>query len=139
MSERPRQSVADRGVCGVRQRSPVAHGGGRAFERFESIPLKIVGRTRRRRAGGDANDAILSYFAPLEGKKNSTVPPAREAPGAAPCGPWETAPGEPAAKSRALSPMFGCQVALRVPLAPFAAGVVDGVHALPGLLEIDRM
>ena len=34
-----------------------------------------------------------------------------------------------------LSPHFGCQVALRFPLAPFAAGVADGAAALPALLQ----
>ena len=35
---------------------------------------------------------------------------------------------------RQLSSLFGVQVALRFPLAPFADGVVDGDAALPGLL-----
>ena len=30
--------------------------------------IAVGNARRRRRAGGDANDAILSYFAPLEGK-----------------------------------------------------------------------
>ena len=37
--------------------------------------------------------------------------------------------------ARALSSMFGVQVALRFPLAPFAEGVADGDAALPSLLE----
>ena len=34
----------------------------------------------------------------------------------------------------AISPQFGCQIALRFPLAPFGEGVLDGDAALPPLM-----
>lgn len=77
--------------------------------------------------------------APTRALIAAAIAPAGDASSARPAGAAVAATAAAVAPARTLSSMFGLQVALRFPMAPFADGVADGDAALPGLLGVTNV